>query len=398
MPTYTQLRQEMTQHLNDARAVLTLAEQAGRALTPAEQAKADQHLAAARELRPRVEQAKADQSTRAAMAELGNAIGLGEPAGTTDDAPGAGQGGVRKSRYASPRGTSSWVKSTVDTLRRVTEASGTKALISGALTVAAPIATGGMVLYPEHPTRVLDLIVDRVPMDGNVFTYLRQTARVDGAEPVADGAVKPTSVYTVTEEEDRARVIAHLSEPVTERLFADYSDLEAFLRLEMEAGVLRALEREIVNGSGTGEHFTGLLNTSGVLAQPYVTSPWVSIRKGLTALEVADEQPTAIVVHPRDAEAFDLAREGADGGWLLASAPDNITTGLPLVRSVAVPVGTAVLGDWRTATLYVREEAKLDMDRSGDLFTRNQVRMRLEGRYGVAFGRPSAFAEVSLTA
>jgi hypothetical protein len=40
----------------------------------------------------------------------------------------------------------------------------------------------------------------------------------------------------------------------------------------------------------------------------------VSIRKGLTALEVAGEQPTAIALHPADVEAFDLAREGSDGG------------------------------------------------------------------------------------
>jgi hypothetical protein len=50
----------------------------------------------------------------------------------------------------------------------------------------------------------------------------------------------------------------------------------------------------------------------------------------------------------------DRQHEGADGGSLLPS-PDDITIGLPLVRSVAIPVGTAALGEWRTAALVVRE-------------------------------------------
>jgi hypothetical protein len=104
------------------------------------------------------------------------------------------------------------------------------------------------------------------------------------------------------------------------------------------------------------------------------------------------------VVHPADAEEFDLAREGADGGWLLAMPPGNITGGLPLVRSIAVPVGTAVVGDFNQLQLVVREEAKLDVDTSGDRFTKNLARIRLEGRYCGAVLRSTAFCAVDLTA
>ena len=53
---------------------------------------------------------------------------------------------------------------------------------------------------------------------GNAFEYYQQSARVNTATAVADGAVKPTSTLTVTPVTDRARVIAHLSEPTPIRL------------------------------------------------------------------------------------------------------------------------------------------------------------------------------------
>jgi hypothetical protein len=52
------------------------------------------------------------------------------------------------------------------------------------------------------------------------------------------------------------------------------------------------------------------------------------------------------------------------------------------VPSVAVPVGTAILGDWKQAEIVVREDATLAADRSGDNFTHNLVQLRLEGCFG----------------
>jgi hypothetical protein len=63
-----------------------------------------------------------------------------------------------------------------------------------------------------------------------------------------------------------------------------------------------------------------------------------------------------------------------------------------------VSVGSAIAGDWRYAELVVRQDATLDIDTSGTLFTKNQARLRYEGRYGLAVKRPAAFASVDLTA
>lgn len=60
--------------------------------------------------------------------------------------------------------------------------------------------------------------------------------------------------------------------------------------------------------------------------------------------------------------------------------------------------GRAVMGDFSQCELVVRQVAVLAVDRGGELFKTNAVQLRYEGRFGVAVKRPSAFAQISLTA
>jgi hypothetical protein len=81
----------------------------------------------------------------------------------------------------------------------------------------------------NRPLRVIDLFVDRQQIGGNSFEYYKQTTRTNGAAVVADGSTKPTSTLTVTPVEDRCRVIAHLSEAISNRLLFDHQSLRSCL-------------------------------------------------------------------------------------------------------------------------------------------------------------------------
>ena len=100
-----------------------------------------------------------------------------------------------------------------------------------------------------------------------VYRYLRQTTRTNNDAPVAAGALKPTSVYGLTQVDGRLHVIAHLSEPMDKFLLQDTSSLADFVRLEMVSGIHSAVETQLVSGDGTGENLTGLSNTSGIQTQ-----------------------------------------------------------------------------------------------------------------------------------
>lgn len=151
----------------------------------------------------------------------------------------------------------------------------------------------------------------------------------------------------------------------------------------MEAGLYLALENQVVHGDGTGENLTGLLNTSGIIVQAFATDALTSIRKAMTSLEVYGITPTALVLNPVDAEPLDLPRDsGATGRYLLGDPGGDGVEKLwkvPRVPSIAVPAGTAVLGDWQQAQVIVREDATLALDRSAENFTKNLVTVRLEG-------------------
>lgn len=258
-----------------------------------------------------------------------------------------------------------------------------------------------------RPSRLIDLLVNRNTLESNAFEYFRQTVRTNNADTVADLGTKPTSVFTVTPVTDRARVIAHLSEAVPIRLFQDARDVVEWLRSEMVAGVLDAVESQVIAGGGTGEDLTGILTIGGTTAVAYATDVPTTLRKAVTALQVKGEVPNAWVLNPADAEAIDLAKEGTGGiGYLnqggytngLAGTNNVFGEGITRVVSNSVPAGTAILADWSKARLEVREDVRLDIDTSGDNFAINAATFRAETRVGLAHLRPSAFAVVDLTA
>ncbi|WP_146031804.1 phage major capsid protein [Arthrobacter sp. AFG7.2] len=374
----------------EARTIAEKANAAGRDLTAEEKAAYDRHMTKGREALEELKRAKSDVEILAQVKTL--AAEVGEPV---------------KVAAAGSRGRGSWAKAAADRMAKTMtmETDGQKSLITGSIGVPAPIETD-IVTMSEAPRSLLELIpakgLNGGYGTGNSFSFLRQTVRTNNAAPVADGALKPTSVYSLAEVEDRVRVIAHLSEPVPERYFADHANLEDFLRTEMEAGLYLALENQVVHGDGTGESLTGLLNTSGIIVQAFATDTLTSIRKAMTSLEVYGITPTALVLNPVDAEALDLLRDsGATGKYLLGDPGGDGVEKLwkvPRVPSTAVPAGTAVLGDWQQAQVIVREDATLALDRSGENFTKNLVTMRLEGRFGFAVKRPNAFVEVALAA
>ena len=132
------------------------------------------------------------------------------------------------------------------------------------------------------------------------FAYMRQTVRTNNAAVVAAGALKPTSVYTVTRVENALVVIAHLSEGIPRHWLIDNSSLEAFLAGELEFGLRTAVEAKVL---------TDVNATSGIQTQAYATSVLATLRKGITKLEQAGYDASAFVLHPTDWEGVDLAAE-----------------------------------------------------------------------------------------
>lgn len=317
---------------------------------------------------------------------------------------GRGNPDVAAIARASTMGGDDWATRAYEAIKKLGGSEERAYLASGSVDV--PRLINPSVTAIGRPTRLIDLLIHRGTLESNAFEYFRQTVRTNNADAVADLGTKPTSVFTVVPVTDRARVIAHLSEPIPIRLFQDARDVVDWLRAEMVEGLLDAVEAQVNGGGGTGEDLTGILTIAGTTAVPFATDLPTTLRKAVTAMQKKGERPNAWVLNPDDAELIDLAKEGTGGiGFLTdgytnrnASSDNVFGDGIARVVSNSVPAGTAVLADWSKAKLMVREDVRLDVDTSGDNFAKNAATFRAETRVGLAHLRPASFAVVDLTA
>lgn len=397
------IRTAILTELKSARGITDAATAADRDLTDAERAKAEAHVRTAQMLKQRDADAA---DIRRQLGELSDDIGL-SPDGET------GFGGGRGYTPPSMKGRDggrAWAKAVVaansDNLRYK---GGITPAGSVLVTIPAPA-----VVPMGQPVTTLRTVIPAEPTAGR-FSYHRQVQRMNRAAPVPAGARKPTSDFGTEFVEDRVRVIAHLSQPQSRQDFADSAALGEFVASEMFYGLERALEDEMLNGDGTGEHLTGLAHTPGVQAVAYATNLITTTRKAVTALETHGHHGTAWVLSPQDWEAVELSAS-SNGSLLVTEAGQAAPIesaarrlwGRPVVASPACPVGTGWFADFTSTRLFVREEAVLDWSENvyrpdqfgpgdgGSLFEANQIMFRAEGRFGFAVMRPQAVVKIDL--
>jgi HK97 family phage major capsid protein len=125
---------------------------------------------------------------------------------------------------------------------------------------------------------VLPVIVQPSPQ----FAYLRQSVRTSAAAVVAEGAVKPTSMYSVVHVEDSLDVIAHLSEAVPRYWLTDAPELQQFLSTELAYGLQLAVEAKTI---------ADIASTSGIQTQAFSTSVLQTLRKSVTRLDANGYPP-----------------------------------------------------------------------------------------------------------
>jgi HK97 family phage major capsid protein len=257
---------------------------------------------------------------------------------------------------------------------------------------------------PQRSLFVRSLIPVR-GADGDKVHYIRQTVATQNAAPVAAGALKPTSVYTVERIEETVRTIAHVTEALDRALLSDFDSLVDFLDNQLRLGVLLAEENQIINGNGTSPNLRGILNTSGIQTQARGTDAHAdAIYKAIVKLRLSFFEPDGICLHPTDWQTIRLTKT-ADGEYQAAPVTDDGVErlfGKPVITSPVIAQGTGLVGAFAVgATVWDREEARVTFSEVGlndsgeEMFTRNQLRWRAEERIAFGVERPDAFCTVT---
>jgi hypothetical protein len=382
MITKTALRAALEGFKAEVSTIEAKAKAEGRDLTPAESKRLGEIVAEVEAKRAEFDD---DQALTKAVLDLGAAIGTNG-------------GGGRWPSSAKDIGDSFTVgawRHTGAAIHDALKASGfgQKALVAtGSLAVEA-VRDDEIYADIEAPTYVQDLIPSKL-IESNNVTFLRQTTRTHLADVVADGATKPTSIYTLTEVAAALEVIAHLSEFFPNRLFEDSDALRQFLQDEMAAGVEVAAEAEAVDA---------LLTTSGIQVQAFDTNAIRSIRKAVTKLRTVNVRPDVLIMNLSDAEALDLTQDAQQrfyfGGPANSGFADDRAGvwSVPVIQTAAITAGMAILANLRQAARrYVRDASgRFDIDASTQ-FATNQSRVRLERREVTVVVRPFSVCSVDV--
>jgi HK97 family phage major capsid protein len=190
-------------------------------------------------------------------------------------------------------------------------------------------------------------------------------------------------------------------------VYWNFPTVTSWLYDQMFQCVLDAIEQQVISGTGAGENMLGILATSGTTDIAFTTDVPTTLRSAVSAMQNLGEVPTAWCLNPKDAQAIDLTRWGASGGFLSGGFEHDTGNGFgtsanvfgpdSIARVVTphVPSGTALLADFDQLQLVFQTYMRMDIDAYSG-FDKNAIRFRAESFVGIGILRPQAFAVISL--
>ncbi|WP_407334593.1 phage major capsid protein [Dietzia kunjamensis] len=399
------VRQERDDLIAASLAIIESAEAKGRGLTATESQTLRTNEKRIKSLNDELASDPTPERVAEDTALLGRIKSQGSGSFAPDHGNGRGQGGLPVTDGAPLAVAPAAVKATARELssRLVsTGPSGQKALIAGG-TATATIVARDLAGQPQLPTSILSML-KTAALDSPTYRYLRQTSRAMNAAAVAPGATKPTSTIGLTPVEDHLRVVAHVSDGLNKYDLLDVRNLQVFVENEFRWGLLSKVESLILTGDGLGETPTGLLSQSGIQTQAFTDDLLTTVRKAITAVETLGFVPNVIAMTPGDWEAVELLQTSGSGEFVMASSPVDRAArklfGVQVVTSTALPAGTAVVADLSEVTLFTdRRGVMAEWNGQGQTdFESNLIRLRVEGRFGLGVGQPSAVVQVATAA
>jgi HK97 family phage major capsid protein len=276
------------------------------------------------------------------------------------------------------------------------------------------IQRDAMVIPPMRTKRVRDLFPSRTTTAA-IIEYFRMTGFTNNAAAVAERSgsafgAKPQSSFTFVGEQAPVRTLAHW-EAAHRNVLADEPQLRSIIDNELMYGLRLQEDAQILNGSGTGENLTGIMNTTGIQTYNWSSGFYSAtagmsdtkadaLRRAATLSFLAYYEPSGVVLHPNDWEDIELTKDG-NGAYVVAVSVamggEQKLWRIPVVDTPAMTEGQALIGAFGTgAQIYDRESASIRIsEQHADFFVRNAIVILAEQRLALAVKRPESFVKVT---
>jgi HK97 family phage major capsid protein len=234
-----------------------------------------------------------------------------------------------------------------------------------------------------------------IPVSSNLVNSLREEAWNNSASGVLQGGAKPESDITFEQYNVPVETIAHWIK-VSNQLLADAPAIVAYIDSRARDGLAEEIDRQLLLGNGVAPTLSGLTDTGNFTAYSAVSDDLVvdAINRAKYQLWAIGNMPDTVILNPADWGAMERTREGANQGMYLYGIPGTNANqnpfGVSVVLSNFMPAGNFLIGALqRSAVVYARSGATVEMGYVNDDFTRNLVTIRVEERLGLGVERPT---------
>lgn len=265
----------------------------------------------------------------------------------------------------------------------------------------------------DRPRLTLLDLISRGSMAG-AFEYLQITGVQRNAAIVAEATgatdeetgedldpLKPISSFTTALADAKPYTYADGFE-ITNQMLSDAPALATWMNTELRYNLDTKIEEVLLDGSGTNGEPRGILHTSGVQNQSFVTDALTTIRKAITRVTRVGGTVTAVLVSPELDEELDLLKDANErflgqGPW--GTGPATIWGRPRVVSELLSGTNQAILGDFRTVALLDREGLSIEaFNQHKDFAQRNKVYVRAELRAGQVIWRPNRLVVAEVAA
>jgi HK97 family phage major capsid protein len=227
-----------------------------------------------------------------------------------------------------------------------------------------------------------------------------------GAGMTSEASAKTEVTMQFTPAEAAVRKITAWVQ-VTEEAYADAPTLRSYVDERLSYMIMLKEEDQVINGNGTAPNISGILDQSGLQTQSAVADD-LAATIGLAASKVenVDGSFDGTAINPLTYWEGVVERHAnqMDGGATDAGMPFNgpppSLWGEAVVRTRAVTVDTAIVGNWQQgATIYDRTQGVTlkTSDSHASLFISNTLVVLAEKRTALAVWRPDYFVNVTLS-
>ena len=258
--------------------------------------------------------------------------------------------------------------------------------------------------FVEDPKVVLNIenLFAHAPIADNTFLYMPLTV-TGNAGFIAEGADKPETTFNVGAKTGQVKTIATWTK-VSEQLFADKSQLINILDNNLTHAVDVTVQNQLISGDGTGENLGGISKagnfTDYVTGSGTATNTVDLLRNVAFKMRGANIDNLTIVLNWTDWSAL-LGLKSTTNEYLINGILDPVKQtiyGVPVVLSSAMTAGKFAMGNFKMGGIVFDKTAmSLEIDRTGDDFTKNLITIRAERRLGFAVVQPKAICYGNLT-